>query len=169
MLKRIFARFTPARASTEPLTDEQRLELERELQSQRLTLQEQGQEMQRLQAEVERLRDAARAQATAQAQIEQLVRDLAAPVAQVLTQAHLAEAGRPVQTRDVLAVVRRIVRALEAHGLTVEGVIGESVAFDPDRHMPLGGGNAPAAGQPVVVRMVGVAYQGQVVQKAGVE
>ena len=66
------------------------------------------------------------------------------------------------------AVARRLVRLLEDEGLTPEGRIGEAVAFDPDRHEPLGGDFAPRPGQPAVVRLVGVSWRGRVLCKAGV-
>jgi molecular chaperone GrpE (heat shock protein) len=69
----------------------------------------------------------------------------------------------------VLTVARRLVRALEDNGLTVEGSVGERVPFDPDHHEPLSADVSLQAGQMVVVRFVGVAYRGKLLRKAGVE
>jgi molecular chaperone GrpE (heat shock protein) len=144
---------------------------EREAQSLRLELQERDRVIAALTADLERLRrgEGERVAAAVRAERERLLADAAAPVAQLLTQAHLLEVeGKPLQARDVLAVARRLVRLLEDEGLTPEGRIGEAVAFDPDRHEPLGGDFAPRPGQPVVVRLVGVSWQGRVLCKAGV-
>jgi molecular chaperone GrpE (heat shock protein) len=152
--------------------DEQLLALEREAQNLRLELEERDQLLANLHIELERQRSGASARVTesVQAQIEQLLTEAAAPVAQLLTQAHLLEVeGRPVQARDILAVAKRLVRAFEDHGLTLEGSVGQTVPFDPDRHEPLSGGAYPDPGQPVVVRFVGVAYRGKLLRKAGVE
>jgi molecular chaperone GrpE (heat shock protein) len=113
--------------------------------------------------------ESARVAEAVQEQVERLLSDAAAPVTQLLTQAHLLEVeGKPVQAKDVLAVAKRLVRALEDNGLTLEGSVGETVPFDPNRHEPLSGDAALMPGEAVVVRFVGVSYQGRVIRKAGV-
>jgi molecular chaperone GrpE (heat shock protein) len=144
---------------------------EREAQALRLELQERDRVIAALKADLERLRrgEGERVAAAVQAERERLLADAAAPVAQLLTHAHLLEAeGKALQARDVLAVARRLVRLLEDEGLTAEGRVGAAVAFDPDRHEPLGGDFAPRPGQTVVVRLVGVSWQGRVLSRAGV-
>ena len=153
-------------------TDERVLDLERDLQRLRLELEEREQAVARLTEELERHRSGAGARVaeSVQAQVERLLADGAGPVSQLHTQAHLLEVeGRPVQARDVLAVARRFVRLFEDAGLTLEGAVGERVTFDPDRHEPLSAAARIEPGRPVVVRFVGVAYQGQLLRKAGVE
>lgn len=148
------------------------LALEREVQTLRLDLDEKDRAIARLQADLDRQRDGADAQVeqVAQARMERLFADVAAPVAQLLTQAHLVEVeGRPVQARDILSVARRLVRALEDQGLTLEESVGESAPFDPARHEPLSAHNDLQPGQPALVRFVGVAYRGRRLRKAGVE
>jgi molecular chaperone GrpE (heat shock protein) len=152
--------------------DERLLELEREMQSLRLELKEREQEMTRLREELGRQRSGASARVaeSVQAQVERLLTDAAAPAAQLLTQAHLLEVeGKPVQARDVLAVAKRLVRTLEDNGLTLEGSVGETVPFDPNRHESLSADASLKPGQPVTVRFVGVAYQGKLLRKADVE
>jgi molecular chaperone GrpE (heat shock protein) len=152
--------------------DERVMELERQVQSLRLDLTEQEQLAARLRKELERQRSGAsnHVAEAVQAQVEQLLADAATPVAQLLTQAHLLETeGRPVQAKDALAVAKRLVRTLEDHGLAYEGHVGETVPFDPDRHEPLSTDAFPRPGQTVVVRFVGVSYQGKLLRKAGVE
>ena len=104
-----------------------------------------------------------------QTKLELLFADAAAPVAQLLTQLHLQEEGKPVQAKDVLIVAKRLVRTLKDNGLTLEGSIGKQVPFDPTRHEPLGTDVLLNRGQSVIVRFVGVAYQGKLLRKAEVQ
>ncbi len=148
------------------------LALEREVQSLRIELAERDRELARLRGDLERQRGGANARIreSVTVEIEDLLRDVAAPVAQLLTQAYLLEsAERPVQARDVLAVAKRVIRALGDHGLVIEGAVGEEVAFDPDRHHAISGTAAFKPGEPVVVRVAGIAHQGRILQKAGVD
>ncbi len=142
-----------------------------ELQMLRLALEEKEQTVARLKADLTRERERAEEQVASrvQAQTEALLADAAAPVSQLLTQAHLLEAeGKPVQARDVLAVAKRLVRELQAHGLTLEGEVGASTAFDPAGHTLLGGAVQPTPGSPVVVKFVGLSFHGKIIHKASV-
>ncbi len=144
------------------------LQLEAELQALRLTLEEREAELRRLRAqwEQERARSTAQVEAQVQAQMAALMEAAAPPVAQVLLQGSLIEAGQEVRARDVWLVVQRLVRVLEAHGLEVSTPIGTEVAFDPDRHQPLSG-SCPA-GTRARVRLPGLSYRGRLIHKAGV-
>lgn len=158
-------------SSPQPETAGRVLALEREVQNLRLELQEREQAAARLQQDLERLRSGAstRLNQAVAAQLEQLLGDAASPVVQLVTQAHLLEVeGKPVQARDVLAVAKRLVRLLEDHGLILVGQVGQQVNFDPDQHEPLQTGANPTTGQTVVIRFVGVTYQGKLLRKAGV-
>jgi molecular chaperone GrpE (heat shock protein) len=142
-----------------------------ERQSLRLELQERNQLVAQLKQDLDRQRSGASAQLNqaAQAQFEQLLAETAGPVAQLVTQAHLLEVeGKPVSARDVLVVARRLVRILEDHGLTLEGQVGETVQFDPNRHEPLQSQVTLTANQEVTVRFVGAAFHGKLLRKAGV-
>jgi molecular chaperone GrpE (heat shock protein) len=87
----------------------------------------------------------------------------------LLTQAHLLKVeGRPVQANDILAVATRLVRVLQDQGLAVEGGVGESVEFDPNRHEVLSAEEKISPGEAVIIRLVGVSYQGKLLRKAGV-
>ena len=144
------------------------LALEGELQSLRLELAEQKRANEKLKLELERQRGGESAR-LASAQIEKLFSEIATPVSQLLTQTHLLKVeGRPVQAADVLAVASRLVRTLESQGLTIEGAIGESVLFDPNRHEALSVEEEILPGQPAVIRLVGLSYQGRLLRKAGV-
>jgi molecular chaperone GrpE (heat shock protein) len=90
-------------------------------------------------------------------------------VAHLLTQADLLERdGKPIQAQDVLTVARRLVRVLEDHGLTLEGSVGETLPFDPNRHEPLSAEAALQPGEPAVIKFVGASYGGKVLKKSGV-
>ena len=152
--------------------DEQVADLEREAQSLRLDLAEQERLVAQLREELERQRSGSSAHVSevVQAQVEQLLSDVATPVAQTFTQAHLLEVeGRPVQAKDVLAVAKRLVRALEDNGLSLVGSVGEMVPFDPNHHDLLSRDVSLKPGDWVILRFVGVAYQDKLLRKAGVE
>jgi molecular chaperone GrpE (heat shock protein) len=147
------------------------LEAERQLQLLRLELQDAQAVIERLNSEIERLRRAsqvASGEHTA-ARLRALYNDLAAPVTQLHTLQHLVEAqDKPVQSRDILAIVQRLLSHLQEHHLVLEGQIGQQTFYDPDRHHPLSAYQTPQPGQPVTIRFVGVSYQGEILQKAGV-
>ena len=119
--------------------------------------------------ERERTRGDAAVEERARMEKEALLADAASAVAQLETQAHLLEGGAGVGARDVMAVARRLVGVLKDHGLRAEASVGETVAFDPDRHAPLRAGAAMARGDPAVVRFVGMRYGSRLLRKAGVE
>jgi len=157
--------------STQPQEDERSLALERQVQNLRLELAERNQLADKLKQELERQRhsESERITTAIQTQVEQLLTDAAAPVTQLLTQAHLLEEGKPVQAKDVLAVAKRLIRALEDSGLTIAGSVGETVSFDSNLHDPLSASTSLAPGVPAVVKFAGVSYQDKVIRKAGVE
>lgn len=148
------------------------LMLQNELQSLRLELDSRDQTIADLKQQIERqrARQAEVIEETASARLERLFADVAAPVSQILTQADLLEnQGKPLQAGDVLTVARRMIRALERHGLTIDSQPGQLSAYDPDRHVPLDAGRTPQPGDPVTVRFAGVTYQGKTLYKAVVE
>jgi molecular chaperone GrpE (heat shock protein) len=154
-----------------PGAEDGSLALRREVQTLRLELEERDRVLAALKMDLGRLRrgEEERVTAAIEAHRERLLAEAAVPFAQLLTQAHLLEVeGKPVQARDVLAVARRLVRLLADEGLTPEGYVGETVAYDPDRHEPLGGCFSPRRGEMVVVLLVGMTWQGRVLRKTGV-
>ena len=153
------------------IKDEQVLTFKREVQSLRLELAERNQLVDKLKQELERQRNSEsdRLTTTVQTQVEHLLSDAAAPVTQLLTQAHLLSQGKPVQAKDVLAIAKRLIGVLEDNGLTLTGNVGETVSFDSNLHDPLSASTSLTLENPVVVKFVGVSYQGKVIRKAGVE
>ena len=150
---------------------ERLLEAARELQVLRLEAQEYERQGESVRAELERLRqsEASRVTEAVERRVDQILAQVATPAAQLMAQAHLLEAeGKPVEARDVLAVARRLLTPLTEAGLVFEGAIGETAAYDPDRHEPLGG-PAMAPGQAVVVRIPGCSYRGRQLRRAGVD
>lgn len=165
-LKKLFQEPTP------DTNNEQILSLEGEIQNLRLELAERDQKIATLKQELERTRtnESTRISATLQTELEQLLGDIASPISQLLTQAHLLEIeGKPVQAKDILAVAKRLIRTLEDKGLTITGKIGETVSFDPNYHQPLSSNIDLSTGTSVVVKIVGVSYQDKVLKKASVE
>jgi len=151
--------------------DERVLVLEREVKSLQMALQERDRMLDHLKDDLEYQRDTTSSNVSeiVQTKLEHLFADAAAPVTQMLTQAHLLKEGKPVQAKDVLTVAKRLVRILKDNGLTIEDNIGEQMPFDPNCHEPLSADTSPDRGQLVVVRFAGVAYQGKLLRKAGVQ
>jgi molecular chaperone GrpE (heat shock protein) len=161
------------RASPKPQTqsDKKLLTLEREVQNLRLELTERDQLVDKLKQQLEQQRTSENnnIDSAVQNQIEQLLTNTAAPVTQLLTQAHLLQEGKPVQAKDVLLVAKRLIRTLEDNGLTIVSQVGETVSFDSNLHEPLSASTEISPNAEVVVRFAGVSYQGKVIRKAGVE
>jgi molecular chaperone GrpE len=160
------------RQEQEPSTQEEALVQAGEAQRLRLEMEERERQLELLKNEVARLRVNAQelAEAARSVQMERLLADSAAPVAQLMTQAYLLDVqGRPLRARDVLAVTRRLVQVLEDQGMQVVGKIGEIQPFDPDRHEPMASGLAIEPGTPVTVRFVGIAYRDRLLKKMGIE
>ncbi len=152
--------------------DDDVLALVREAQTLRLELAEQEQLIVRLKSDLDRQRagESQRVDSVVDAGWERLIADASTPLVQLMTQAHLLDvAGKPVQAADVLAVAKRLVRVFETAGVAWEGTFGETLAFDPARHEPLGSEDEWAPGESAVVRFVGVRYREQLIRKARVE
>lgn len=148
------------------------LALHKEIQSLQLELSARERSLTNLQAEIERLRGRQEQLIgeTVSARLETLFADMAAPASQILTQADLLERqGKPVQAQDILALARRMIRALERSGLAFDGKPGEQVGFDPNRHTLMNKAAAPMPGKPVTIRFAGVMVQGKIIYKAIVE
>ena len=162
-LKQLFKNLSP--------DNEKLLTREREIQNLRLELTERDQLIAQLkqQLEHERHSENNNISLAIHHQIEQLLTDTAAPVTQLLTQAHLLEEGKPVQAKDVLLVAKRLIRALEDKGLTIVERVGETVSFDSNFHEPLSASTSISPETEVVVKFVGISYQGKVIRQAGIE
>lgn len=147
------------------------LGLERDLREARLALDERDSEVERLTGELARLRDTVDDQVRqrGRAEVARFLTGIGTPVVQLVSQDGLHRAGTDVRVTDVLEVGMRLVRQLGAEGAELLGTVGATEPFDADRHEPLSLSATPAAGEPVVVRMVGLAHHGTVLRKAGVE
>lgn len=145
--------------------------LEKEVQKLSLELDERDRLIANLTTESERRKSSSTAYVTeaVRAQLEQLLTDAAAPVSQLITQAYLMEVeSRSVQAKDILAVANHLVRILQDSGLTLEGSVGQIVSFDPNYHDPLSTNTSLKKGRSVMIRFVGVGYQGKLLRRAGV-
>lgn len=175
MLKRLKQLWQILFSSNQPIANDhgdRLLNLESEIQSLRLTINEREQTIAQLRSELERQRqNESNNQAIAfQTQQEQVFSELAAPISQLLTQIYLLEIeNKPVQAKDAIAIVKRMLRVFTEQGLTQVGNIGEVVNFDPNLHQPLSSAVEINNGQAVKIRVAGLTYQGRVLRAAGVE
>jgi hypothetical protein len=141
----------------------QRLRLDNELMETRID---------ELNAEVERLRFLLRDQVTREAdlKIEEMFTAAATPITQLFLQDDLlTRQGKPIQAKDVLAIVRRLVRVFLENGLEAVGDPASQVSYNPGLHFPLSSEPALSEGETVVIRIPGVQYRGKILRKAGVE
>lgn len=148
------------------------LALQNELRRMELDLQLRDETIARMAAELENLRLGVSEQTLASVarQQDDLFLAIAAPAAQLMTQAYLLEIqNKPVQARDILNVARRLLRALETFGLRIEGQVGEVVPFDLNLHRPLNAAVSPREGQSVVIRTPVVRSGTKILALAGVE
>lgn len=152
------------RSSTQ---QEEELSQKAELQRLRLALAEANDQRKRLEADLVRQR--VKEEEQNRAVIEKLLTDLADPAAQFLLQLDLSERqAKEVHNRDTLAVARNLLKILTSYGLTPLESAGEICPFDPASHSMMAGGTTLQPGQPVLIRIPGLAYQGRRVRKAGV-
>jgi len=137
----------------------------------RLRLAEMEDRLRQLGAELERARagEADQQSARLSAERERLAESVAGPAVQLLTQVTLIEKGQPVAMTDVAGVARRLLRALEAHGVSFTGQPGENTRFDPLRHAPLDANISLTPGEAVVIKLAGVSSGARVMRKALVE
>lgn len=155
-----------------PAQENQLLELEREIQSIKLELAERDTRIARLQAELERSQTASEDQVNDRisAFSERLIEAAAAPASQLMAQAYLLEVeGKPLQAKDILAVARRLVDALNDTGMRLSGSPGEEARFNPEVHALLASTGPVSPGTRVRIRFPGVSFNGKIVRKAGVD
>jgi len=171
-MKNLIARFLGGQPTVDETLTAEKLALQRENQALRMDLETCHETLAHTRQENDRLRksQAEVVQSNVTRQLETLFEDLAAPAAQILTQTYLVEVqNKPVQATDVLTVARRMVRALENHGITFEGQVGQVVNYDSARHQALNANAVLAEGQTVMTRFVGLSYQGKIIRRAFVE
>jgi molecular chaperone GrpE (heat shock protein) len=120
--------------------------------------------------EQQRQKEDGRLETARQGEIENLLSQLASPISQLLTQTYLVEEeGKTVQAKDILTVTKRLIRTLEAQGLTIAAPVGQQVPFDPNYHQPLSGDQEISPSTLVTVRIPGLVHQQKVLKKALVE
>jgi molecular chaperone GrpE (heat shock protein) len=113
-----------------------------------------------LAAEKQRATDAA-----GQEQLERLYRKLAAPLANLMALAALAEAGQQVEAGDLLQLVKSLEKELTRAGMEPIGKAGAETQFDTSCHQRMSGG-AVHPGSPVTVRLPGYRAGGKILLKA---
>ena len=102
------------------------------------------------------------------ARLEGPLSDAAGTLGQLALQARLIEEGKPVTSRDVMALTQNLSRAFAALGLNPAAAVGDAVTFDPALHQPLGGA-APTPGSAVTIRLPGYRLGGRLLRKSFIE
>src|SRR5262249_13376560 len=102
-------------------------------------------------------------------QLESIFFDISGPLVQLVVQEYLcATENKPIHSKDVLAVTNRLIAALGKYGLELVGTMGETHKFDPTSHEPLSLEDKIAGGDQVIVRMVGLSFEGKILRRAAV-
>jgi molecular chaperone GrpE (heat shock protein) len=151
--------------------DELDTDMQREIRRLQMESQERAETVTRLRSDIESMRggESSRISAVTDSRLERLFDSIAAPAAQLTTQAYLVEAGKPVQVRDVIAVAGCLIRALECEGFKVSEMTDNTQAYDPDLHQPISNDVSINRGESVVARIPSVTYNNRILRKAGVE
>lgn len=119
--------------------------------------------------ERERNRAAGEAKERSEQAQRRLMESIASPLTQLLTQARLSEQpGKVLDAKNVLRVVRSLIRSLEEEGLQVESEPGARISYDPNLHEPTGSTEPPSPGESVEVKFPGLRFQNRILRKAGV-
>jgi molecular chaperone GrpE (heat shock protein) len=101
--------------------------------------------------------------------MEQLFSDVGGPIVQLIAQDYLTNVeGKAVHTKDVLAVTNRFIKNLRNYGLDLIGSMGETLCFDPVLHEPLSLDDQISKGEEVIIRMLGLLFDGKVLRRAAV-
>ena len=156
--------------SDETVVKALQLSSERAVQTLKLDIASKDETIGQLRRELQRQRllEAESANAKALSQRLELANRLVTPAVHILTQTHLSETeGKVLQTKDVLAVAKRMVSGLKESGVEFIGQIGQQASFDETKHEMLGGGHAER-GEPVVIKTMGAVLEGNIIQRIGV-
>lgn len=170
-LKQLFSSPTPTVISTDESQDKI-LIMETQLQQLKLELEEGNKTINNLQQQLQRQeeKESLQLQEKILGEKEKLFNDIASPISQLITQKYLLEVEeKPVQAKDILLVVKRLINVFESQGLTVIGDMGKIITFDPNYHQSLNSNIDINISDKVIIKIVGVSYQGQVIKKAIVE
>jgi molecular chaperone GrpE (heat shock protein) len=150
---------------------ERLMKSECELQSLRLELEEKERSLRSAQHEldVRHKQMESASSAMTNARTEQLFAELAGPVASFITQSYLfGTDNKQLELKDVIALGKRFVSCLKNHGLQIEGKVGETFEYNSNLHEPLSLGEIIEERDEVMVRIVGISYQGKILRRAGV-
>lgn len=159
---------TPEPVATEPAAaDEGVAELKGKLAGLEMDVQERDAKIEEMRKEYEAL-EAAKERAVfeaGQGQLEQVFKQVAGPLSNLMALVELAEVGRDVQAGDLAQLARDLEKQLERFGLQPVGQAGEETEFDAAVHQRMSGGGV-RAGTPVRVRMPGYRLGEKVLLKA---
>lgn len=146
------------------------VDLEAQVQSLRLDLADKAKECVQARVQLEeldrtRMGDRNRA---AQNQTEKILSDLATPMVHLLTALEQFKTSTPQSLSNLELIIRQLFRALEAHGASLIGAVGECTPYDPSVHAPLSQETSPAFGDSVQIKIPGLRFGDKVIRKAGI-
>jgi molecular chaperone GrpE (heat shock protein) len=102
--------------------------------------------------------------------LEKLFIEAASPVSQLVLQQYISDKkDNSLTASDVLVHVKRLLAVFEKNGLRVIGQPDEVLIFDPGAHESIDASFSPAVHAPVRVCFPGLAYDGVIIRRAGVD
>lgn len=155
MLSKLLQRLQ--KPKTDSVHDAEVFNLQNQIKTLELQLQQQDQSIAELHAQLALLETQAeeRIQALADQNMLALFEAISVPCAQLITQQYLHAQKKSVQVRDTLQITNRLIRELENAGLIAIGTPGQTTAYDPTLHSPLDSSIALEPGQTVTIKLVG--------------
>jgi molecular chaperone GrpE (heat shock protein) len=155
-----------------PSDNDNLLSLQNVIKALQLDLHDREMKIEQLSQELERLRSNQKdiLSENAKATVETLYRNLASTIVQLVTQNYLSKAQNiAIQPKDILLITERLIRTLEQNGLKLLEQPGQQIKFDPNVHLPISAASSFLPGQLVIVRFVGISYQGKILRKVAVD
>jgi molecular chaperone GrpE (heat shock protein) len=147
--------------------DERQLEFQATVSGLKMELRERDEQVRQLKNEYAAL-EAARQRATSEAaadQLERLFKRLAGTLGNLNVLTAMADAGREVETGDLIQLIKGLEKELGRAGLEPIGAVGEKTLFAVASHQRMSGG-AVRDGVPVTVQIPGYRLGEKILSKA---
>jgi len=147
--------------------DERQLEFQATVSGLKMELRERDEQVRQLKNEYAAL-EAARQRATSEAaadQLERLFKRLAGTLGNLNVLTAMADAGREVETGDLIQLIKGLEKELGRAGMETIGAVGEKTLFAVGSHQRMSGG-AVRDGVPVTVQIPGYRLGEKILSKA---
>lgn len=107
--------------------------------------------------------------ATVESTLKELFSELTPTCLMLLTQEHLQAQGKTTTPEQIFTVTNQLLQVLTDHGLVIFGKPGDTVSFNPNKHVCASFDENPAANDPVRILAPGAEFNGYILQRAQVQ